>query len=79
MHVPKLICAICEREMYCSGNGLVAEARLADATPYYKVSVDEWACPECSTRILLPATAPRVTPRDNGYDNVLATYHVTLM
>lgn len=67
-HVPRLLCCTCGQEMLIHKTGAMVQVN-AGHGPYYKISTDAYACPECGTVVAYcsPRTEPVIHHFEPGF------------
>jgi len=69
-HVPRAICGDCNIEMRPQKNGVDIEMITEDGSPYYKISSDRYACPNCLRTIYVGMGEPFAFHFQDNYDNI---------
>lgn len=67
-HIPRAICG-CGHEMKIKKNGKTLQANTG-GEPYYKVSVDEYECPNCLAVVYLPANEVMTIHHQDNFDAI---------
>ena len=74
-NIPKVVCG-CGFQMRAAQNGVVLQGQVRqenkELTPYYKISSDKFACPNCLNVVYLPASRPMVFQHEETFATVVA-------
>lgn len=71
-HIPRLFCLDCRHEMLISKTGDRLQVNTSDGNPYYKIHVDTYECPACSSEVsyVSPTTEPRAHHFEPTFDHL---------
>lgn len=79
MHIPKVFCFDCLKEMTPRRVGTVIETLDSDNQPYYKVAADVWQCKSCSNVVIIPAAKAIAEHYQPSYADVRPHYQVRFL